>query len=224
MEEVFPSGQTHRTSGSVWFVAIAIMMYAVGCGRSSGEQLDSLGHIPANSVQQLQAPSLVITTSSVVKMTEPVHILWKISNEGSKTIYVYSSLLQSKRRLDTEIDPAKKLITLDLTFTLISPILPYTPLPLKFIAIAPGQSAEGSLETQPAKEMVGHVRPTGTQDVRVLPGEWEVNAVIGYGYETQSVEAAFSSADRQGREDPTNALVRWQNTAMSESILVKFTD
>jgi hypothetical protein len=225
MDEVFHRGQTHptRASSSVLFCAVA-MMCAIGCGGSSGQQLESGGRTLPNAVQQLPVPALLISTSPTIKVNEPIHIHWKISNDGRRTIYVYSTILSSKRRLNTEIDSAKKLVTLDFTFNLISPILPYAPPPLNFIAIAPGQSSEGSFETQPVKEIVGHVRPDGAADLRVLPGEWHVNALIGYGYETQSVEAAFSRADRQGKENPINALVRWQSTVVSEPIFVKFTD
>jgi len=224
-DEVFQNGQTRRIRNYPSFVPFSIktmIIFALILTEAFGQKSASAQSINADAAHSEATAKFEAVTSPCLKLSEPVRVHWKISNNGSKPMYVYASILNSNRRIDTQINQAKKTLTLDFTFTLPSPIAPYAYLPLNFITIVPGQVAEGIFETQPAEEFVGQTRPRGSQALRLFPGQWSVNAVFGYGYETDSVSAMFSKAVKEGVENPINALVRWQLIAQSAPLLANF--
>lgn len=174
---------------------------------------------PKSHVQTSDTPpTLQITIESPVKLKNRLKLHWKLLNNGTKPIYVYSSLLQRSSFVEINVDEDKKAI--EVRFLRLK-LLELTPLSFPettFKRLDAGEPIEGYFISDTPVEQLVEWKLVDSDPVkekiksRVTPGTWTVRCLIAYGYEIESVQ------NDQEKGHPIDPVVKWQKVAYSERV------
>jgi hypothetical protein len=170
------------------------------------------------------APIIHLEVSSSIKLEDPLEVHWRIFNNTTEPIYIYSTLLQHASFADFDIDAKQKII--EIHFLRLSlwgekPPPYYFP-PTEFSKIDPGQELKGKLVSgKSIGQLVSYKSSDGkTEEEKIKPGTWTIRALVAYGREIESVQKDLIELQKKGKGHPADPVVRWQKISQSELVSV----
>ena len=203
---------------------IPVLASSFSCSQQTQQQ--KVAAQQASQSRQNGAPAVQIEVNPIVKISEPLHFQWRITNASNKPIYIYSTFLQSNATvLELSVDDKPRM--LELRFTLLEP-LPFfvNNFPdAKFMEIGAHETREGQFtSTHPLREpksFAAMSQPLNIGSVRA--GTWQLRVLMAYGQEVESVKRALANwGTSKDDPHPINPIVRWQKVAYSQPVSVVF--
>ncbi len=201
----------------------AICFLSLACYVGMGAKQGTV--IPNPSIEEELAPVLAIEVDETFELSVPLKFDWRISNTGSKPVYVFSTLLEPQNNgfAELSIDTKDRILGVGFFRSIVAVGFPPYSFPkLQFKQIEPGQTLNGRYMSDVPIAQLNDYRLVGTKldQIRLTPGAWRLRATIAYGYEVESVQQAVKESMDAGQEHPINPIVRWQRVEYSVPLAI----
>jgi hypothetical protein len=176
-------------------------------------------------IEEEPAPAMAIEVDETFELSLPLKFDWRISNSGSKPVYVFSTILEPQNNAFAElsIDTKDRMLGVGFSRSVVAVGFPPYSFPkLQFKQIDPGQALNGRFTSDAPIAQLKDFRLVGTKldEIRLTPGAWRLRATIAYGYEVESVQQAVKVSMDAGQEHPINPVVRWQRVEHSVPLAI----
>jgi hypothetical protein len=195
-----------------------LFLLSFACHQDAGAKRGNM--VPNPHIEEELAPVIAIEVDETFRLSEPLKFDWRISNSGSKPVYIFSTLLEPQNNgfAELSIDTKDRILGVGFLRSITAVGFPPYSFPkLQFKQIESGQSLSGQFISDGPIAHFKDYRLVGTKldEIRLMPGAWKLRATVAYGYEVGSVQKAVKESMNAGQEHSMNAVVRWQRVEHS---------
>jgi hypothetical protein len=199
---------------------IALILVIPGCNHGAVSRQTT--KLSGDLLEGGSKADLVVKVVGPVISHDRLEFKWEINNPTTKTVYIYSSLLENPAAVQVNLKPETH--TLQVLFLSLQtiPAVPYSFPESNFIEIPPGQLVQGhfanarSVSEVVGSTLVGKKHANGV----AAPSQWQVEILVAYGEEIESVQKDIKELHTKGTQHPINPIVRWQKIAYSKPVMV----
>jgi hypothetical protein len=201
-------------------VAFTLILIQLGCSGSGADLIRN-----ESTRQEQPAPLIELELVPKLRLKDRLVFKWRVLNNGSKPIFLFSSLLDRANAsfVAFELNTEQKTIQVGfIRAETSSGFPPYSFPKIEFKQLHPGESLEGTFESDPpiAKLDFYVMKGDKLQKINLGSGVWSLQAAIAWNMEIDTVRQALQTIAKEGQEHPANAVTRWQRVAISQPVVI----